>query len=115
MAPAVVEHPGTRTTDSLEATVIDQRVAPATRTDTRELRALALVQARGNEIVRTGPWTYLVPSCSGGEPYAVNYERETCDCPNFTIERRGHEPGEPCKHVYAVGIHRAKRRGGRAS
>ncbi len=47
-------------------------VAPVARPHTRELRALALVQARGHEIVRTGPWTYLVPSCSGGEPYAVN-------------------------------------------
>ncbi len=77
----------------------------APRSDTRKLRALALVQARGHEIVRTGPWTYLVPSCSGGEPYAVNYRRETCDCPDY--ERRG----VACKHVYAVGIKRAKRRG----
>ena len=88
-------------------------VAPATRPDTRELRALALVQSRGHLIERTGPWTYLVPSCSGGEPYAVNYRRETCDCPDMTIPRRGRNPEDPCKHVYAVGIHRAKRRGGR--
>ncbi len=86
-------------------------VAPTTRPDTRELRALRLFEERGAEIVRTGPWTYLVPSCSGGEPYAVNYRRETCDCPDFTIPRPGREAGEPCKHVYAVGIHRAKRRG----
>ena len=105
MAPQVVEHPGTRTTDSLEATVIDQSVAPATRPHPRELRALALVQARGQEIVRTGPWTYLVPSMSGGEAHAVNYRRETCDCPAH--EHRG----VLCAHVYAVGIHRAKRRG----
>jgi hypothetical protein len=43
MAPQVVEHPGTRTTDSLEATVIDQSLAPSARPHTRELRALALV------------------------------------------------------------------------
>ncbi len=73
----------------------------------RELRALALVQARGNEIVRTGPWTYLVPSCTGTGSWAVNYRRESCDCSDY--ERRG----VACKHVYAVGIHRAKRRGGR--
>ena len=85
----------------------------APRPHTRELRALELHRERGHEIVRTGRFTYLVPSCSGGEPYAVNYRRETCDCPDFAIVRRGHEPGEPCKHVYAVGIHRAKRRGRR--
>ena len=105
MAPQVVEHPGTRTTDSLEATVIDQSLAPSALPHTRELRALALVQSCGNEIVRTGPWTYLVPSMSGGEPHAVNYRRESCDC-------RDHEyRGVLCVHVYAVGIHRAKRRG----
>ena len=110
MAPQVVEHPGTRTTDSLKATVIDQGVASATRPYTRELRALALVQAHGHLIERTGPWTYLVPSMSGGKAHAVNYRRETCDCPDFTIVRRGHEPGEPCKHILAVGVKRAKRR-----
>ena len=80
-------------------------VAPATRPHTRELRALQLVQARGHLIVRTGPWTYLVPSMSGGEPHAVNYKTEICDC-------RDHEyRGVLCAHVYAVGIHRAKHRG----
>ena len=86
-------------------------VPEAPRPHTRELRALQLIRARGREIERTGPWTYLVPSMSGGEPHAVNYRCESCDCPDFTIVRRGHEPGEPCKHVYAVGIFRAKRRG----
>ena len=107
MAPQVVEHPGTRTTDSLEATVIDQSLAPSARPHTRELRALALVQAHGHLIERTGPWTYLVPSMSGGEAHAVNYKTERCDC-------RDHEyRGVLCAHVYAVGIFRAKRRGER--
>ena len=75
------------------------------RPHTRELRALQLVQAHGHSIERTGPWTYLVPSMSGGQPHAVNYRCETCDC-------RDHEyRGVLCAHVYAVGIHRAKCRG----
>lgn len=81
------------------------------RPNTREQRALEFHRARGHEIVRTGRRTYLVPSCSGHGSYAVDYASETCDCPDFTIPRPGREPGEPCKHVYAVGIHRAKRRG----
>ena len=81
-------------------------VHPTIPGDTREVRALALYRERGAEIVRTGPWTYLVPSCSGGEPYAVNYRRETCDCSDAT-----RHPDLNCKHVYVVGIHRAKRRG----
>ncbi len=105
MAPQVVEHPGTRTTDSLKATVIDQSVAPPTRPYPRELRALALVQARGREIERTAPWTYLVPSMSGGEPHAVNYKAERCDCRDMKYR------GVLCAHVYAVGIARAKRCG----
>lgn len=78
---------------------------------TRALRGLELHETRGSEIVRAGPFTYLVPSCSGGGTYTVDYAEETCDCPDFTMPRRGREVGEPCKHVYAVGIHRAKRRG----
>ena len=80
-------------------------IAPPPRGDIREIRALRLYEERGAEIVRTGPWTYLVPSCTGTDSWAVNYRRESCDCPDF--EHRG----EPCKHVYAVGIRRAKRRG----
>jgi hypothetical protein len=78
--------------------------------DTRALRALALYRERGAEIERTGPWTYLVPSCTGTGSWAVNYRRETCDCPDALRHL-----GLSCKHVYAVGIHRAKRRSGVAT
>jgi hypothetical protein len=77
----------------------------ATIPATRELRALELYRERGHLIERTGPWTYLVPSMSGGEPYSVNYKTERCDCPDFEYR------GVLCAHVYAVGIHRAKKRG----
>jgi hypothetical protein len=92
----------------LEVTVDTSSIAPLPRGDTREMRALALYRERGAEIERTGPYTYLMPSCTGTGSWAVNYRRETCDCPDF--ERCG----VACKHIYAVGIHRAKRRGGRA-
>ncbi len=72
--------------------------------DSRLVRALALYGERGAEIVRTGPCTYTVPSCMGAGFWAVNYRSESCDCPDFL--RRS----VACKHVYAVGIHRAKRR-----
>ncbi|MEJ7872428.1 MAG: hypothetical protein WKF67_09225 [Rubrobacteraceae bacterium] len=75
-------------------------------TDTRELRALALYRTRGAEIVRTGLHTYEVPSCSGSGPYAVDYERESCDCP----DARRH-PALNCKHLLAVAVKMAKRRG----
>jgi hypothetical protein len=74
--------------------------------DPRALRALDLYRERGSEIVRTGPWTYLVPSCTGTGSWAVNYRAETCDCPDAL-----RNPDLNCKHIYAVGIHRAKRRG----
>jgi len=85
--------------------VTTRSVSPPTRPDTRETRALALYRERGAEIVRTGPWTYLVPSRSGAEPRAVNYKTERCDCPDH--ENRG----VTCVHIFSVGIHRAKRRG----
>ena len=78
----------------------------ATVPDARALRALALYRERGAEIERTGPWTYLVPSCTGGGSWAVNYRRETCDCPDAL-----RNPAISCKHLLAVGILRAKRRG----
>ncbi len=77
--------------------------------DTRELRALELYRERGAEIVRTGPNTYEVPSCTGRGTYAVDYERETCDCP----DARRH-PELSCKHLLAVAVCRAKRRGATA-
>jgi hypothetical protein len=95
----------------LEVIVDTATVAHEHPLDTRESRALALYRTRAGEIVRTGPNTYEVPSCSGRGSYAVDYAAETCDCPDFTIPRPGREVGEPCKHVYAVGILRAKRRG----
>jgi hypothetical protein len=78
----------------------------ATVLDARALRALALYRERGGEIVRTGPFTYLVPSCTGTGSWAVNYRTERCDCPDAT-----RHPDLSCKHVFAVGILRAKRRG----
>ena len=74
MAPAVLVAP--RDPANLLRRLTMQSVAP----DPRALRALALYRERGAEIERTGPWTYLVPSMSGGEAHAVNYRRETCDC-----------------------------------
>jgi hypothetical protein len=81
-------------------------VPKAPRPDTRESRALALYRTRGAEIVRTGPHTYEVPSCSGIGSYAVDYEAESCDCP----DARRH-PELNCKHVLAVAVKMAKRRG----
>ena len=48
---------------------------------------------------------YLVPS-SGEYPYTVDYASETCTCPDHTRREVA------CKHLYAVGISRAARRGG---
>ena len=81
-------------------------VPKAPRPDTRESRARALFRARGAEIVRTGPHTYAVPSCSGRGSYAVDYEAESCDCP----DARRH-PELNCKHLLAVAVKMAKRRG----
>jgi hypothetical protein len=72
---------------------------------TRAERALELYNARGRDIERIAPNLYLVPSCSGEGTYRVDYEAETCSCPDHEIR------GEVCKHILAVGILRAKRRG----
>ena len=79
-------------------------VPKAPRPDTRESRALALYRQRGAEIVRTGPHTYLVPSCSGSGTYAVDYEAESCDCPDFTMPRRGRELKSSARCAVAVSL-----------
>jgi SWIM zinc finger len=71
---------------------------------TRELRALELYRAHHRDIERLCRHIYLVPSCTEEGPYRVDYFTETCNCPGF-------DPALACKHVLAVGIHRAKRRG----
>ena len=90
------------------ATTIPAPTAPDTDETRAALRARALRgrelhEARGSEIVRTGPFTYLVPG--SGRPYAVNYSRETCECRDYEHAGLG-----CCKHLFAVGIHSAARR-----
>jgi hypothetical protein len=71
----------------------------------RAERALELYHERGRDIERVAPDIYLVPSCTGSATYRVDYSTETCSCPDHEIR------GETCKHILAVGILRAKRRG----
>jgi hypothetical protein len=77
------------------------------RPDTRETRALALYRAHRREIVLIDRNTYEVPSQDGTRTYEVVYggDTETCTCPDATYR------SVACVHLYAVGIHRAKRRG----
>jgi hypothetical protein len=89
----------------LEVTVDSKSITRPAPTDTRETRALALYRSRAGEIERIGEDLYLVPSCTGEGRYRVDYERETCNCP----DSRRH-PGLNCKHVLCVGVLRAKRR-----
>ncbi len=83
-------------------------VAPATRPDTRETRALELFRSRGDEIRRTGPHTYLVPSCTGEGVYRVDYAVESCECDDHARRRAN------CKHILCVGVLVSKRRAKRA-
>ena len=78
----------------------------ALRPHTRELRALALVQAHGQAIERLDQDLYLVPSQDGLRSYRVEYgDVEACSCPDFSHR------GVSCVHLYALGVHLAKRRG----
>ncbi len=75
----------------------------------RELRALQLVQAHGKAIERLDRDLYLVPSQDGLRTYRVEYgEVEACSCPD-----QGYR-GVACVHLYALGVHLAKRRGSTA-
>ncbi len=81
--------------------------APAQPT-TRVSRGIELWSKHGDEIERTTPTSYRVPSCSGDGHYIVNLvPRVFSTCPDFPKARKC---GEVCKHVYAVIIKRSKRR-----
>ena len=81
-------------------------VPEAKRPHTRELRALALVQAHGKAIECLDQDLYLVPSQDGLRSYRVEYgDVEACSCPD-----QGYRGGS-CVHLYALGVHLAKRRG----
>jgi hypothetical protein len=71
----------------------------------RAERALELYRDHGRDIERVAADVYLVPSCSGDGVYRVDYAAESCSCPDYQIR------GEVCKHVLAVGVFHAKRRG----
>jgi hypothetical protein len=75
--------------------------APA-HPSTREARALELYRTRGRDIERIAPDVYLVPSCSGEATYRVDYGAESCSCPDHEVR------GEGCKHIFSVGILRAR-------
>lgn len=78
--------------------------------NTRELRGIALFEERGHEIrFEDGVW--LVPSeSSGTSVYEVVIGRrgDVCECRDFTEPRRGRQMGDPCKHIIAATIARAK-------
>ncbi len=80
--------------------------APPAPPDTREHRALDLYREHRHEIEQIAPDVYLVPACSArGGYYKVNYEAETCTCPDAEFH-----PEHSCKHVLCIGILRAKHR-----
>jgi hypothetical protein len=89
--------------------VTNRSLAHPAQPSTREHRALALYRDHHHEIVLVGTDRYEVPSCTGSGVYEVEYggDVESCTCP----DARRH-PEFSCKHVLAVGICRAKRRGG---
>jgi predicted nucleic acid-binding Zn finger protein len=86
---------------------------PAESPNTRAERALRLFEEHGSEIERIASEAdvYFVPSeaRTGSSCYRVDYENETCSCPDFAF---GH--GRACKHILAVGILNAKRRAKKA-
>lgn len=74
---------------------ITKDTAPTTRT-TRLARGLALAEGRFEEIQRTAPWVWSVPSCTGAAVYTVNLKHGTCSCPDRVPD------GEECKHTVAA-------------
>jgi hypothetical protein len=72
---------------------ITKDTAPPT---TRLSRGISLAEGRFEEIERTSPWMWSVPSCTGAAVYTVNLKHGACSCPDRVLE------GERCKHEHAA-------------
>ena len=72
---------------------------------TRCERGIALYWQHRDHIERTGPSSYLVPSCSSNERYSVELSLGYCSCPD---RERAKLLNVSCKHVVAATIHHAK-------
>jgi uncharacterized Zn finger protein len=89
-------------------TPIVRESPPKVTPNSRAERALELYRTHGRDIELLAPDVYLVPSCAGEGQlrYRVHYGEESCTCPDHA-----HHPERACKHILAVGILNAKRRG----
>lgn len=76
----------------------------------RVQRGVALYWRYRESTERTGPSSYLVPSCSGEGHYSVELGLQYCSCPDH---QKAKELDERCKHVIAATIYRAKSRAAR--
>jgi len=65
-------------------------------------RGINLAEERFEEITRTAPYIWRVPSCTGEHTYTVNLKTRTCNCPD-----RPPAP-EKCKHYSAAAYNKAK-------
>lgn len=87
----------------MASTTIAHQAHPSTlRLSGRLQRGINLAEERFEEITRTAPWIWSVPSCSGKGVYAVNLKTSECSCPDRAPE------GERCKHVSAASYVKAK-------
>ena len=77
-----------------------QSVARSPRT--REERGLDLARSRPEEIWRVDRHVWRVPSGSGETVYLVDLKLESCSCEDFRRRQ------EPCKHLFAARVIRAK-------
>jgi hypothetical protein len=87
--------------------LIKESLAQPARQSTLKLsarlqRGIALAEERFEEITRTGPYIWTVPSCTGEHTYTVDLKAKTCSCPD-----RPPAP-ERCKHFSAAAYKKAK-------
>ncbi len=92
-----MEPPGARPTDQLKGETVD-RISLAQHAFERALRGLQAWR-RGAVGRCGGEW---VVAGEGGAIYRVDLREQSCSCPDF--EHRG----EPCKHLFAATVARAK-------
>lgn len=65
-------------------------------------RGIDLAESRFEEITRTAPYIWSVPSCTGEHTYTVDLRAKTCSCPD-----RPPAP-EKCKHISAAAYKKAR-------
>src|SRR5215207_1818475 len=70
------------TTESSAPAQANRKTNATLKLSARLQRGIALAEERFEEITRTAPYIWTVPSCTGEHTYTVDLKAKICSCPD---------------------------------